>query len=1760
MRHKKTLAFISITFFVMVFFACLPEIFNNIAQDMSSTADAKTVTGVAVGVYIDADYSTSTLTAVLTDSDGEDIVVATGTTVTYQWSSSTDDSNYTDVSGATSSTFTFGSNNNGYYYKVKVTVNSTDYTSVSKKITTDIASAKIQNDIYRDSVLTAVLLNSEGDVLYYDDGSGDKTTYAGSDATYSWYSYTPTSNAAYLYTDESLDYYTPSYESASETTSENTLTPTMGTSATYYYVEVALNNTTYKSPTRIATVYAGITVEIEQTLEVDGDITLQMIIYDDNGDVMKDEKGGYYYNTEYTTTWYKSKEYFASTGDGTTADDDSEVETDSTAPLGYAPQDYYSESNYMRVSDAVYNATSNTVGYTDNITVSGEVGRYYYVDINTHRTNGSAEAGATPVFVRNCKNTVVVEDHIVDDGTYRAVVYDTDGAQVDDTSGYTFTWYKTVSGTTTYIDSARTTQTSDEGRYVSSWNNSTYTNSAYYFDSGKFYYNWSSTAARKTSEFGSSLPNSDDYDEVHDNFSDELDAVNDVFVSANYQYTNDKTGFNITDGNSSKNDGSTCNVANDDGQLRYYYVVASKDSADYTSLAKYVKYSNQIENGGFEDTNNSTTYDSSLTTYWQTTNAGYADTSAGKEPYYRLRPLLELSYYTSANSYGTYGNYYSFPGLSYDKDSLSLQTMEDNYYALTYDTDSTDEYLQDKNQFCEINSTDNNTLYQTVMTVPGMPLYWSITHHARTSSGYKILSASASNATISNFSKYTDSSGSEKSVNTDIGATTETVYVAIDIMYVVIMNEKDAEALLANADTLTEKQNILNSMVYSITNSSSPNVSHTSKDGMTYQARYDSSYTYSSVKYDNISIWKLQTGSTKVELGFGTYTTGSNDASTAKSNAETAVADADLMKYYAEKYGIVKAYTYNTVNTTANTTTYYTTYYTESKTYDDTYNIPDDQYVSRYFFVAGSSSNTPNWSSLSFGTYEDENKSEQTISSYNNHAKATNTDSAGNFIDNAVFAQTLRVKINYWKYDCNEGKYVLDKTEQQRSMPRKTVTATYADDYYSQYRFVGSYVSADGGDEDSPDEYELGTDTSFTVYTGTALVMDLYYQPYKLSIDKTILGLSENNMTYADFENKLQITLYALTDTAGSYIKGDPVTSVNGVYLEYNKDGQTGEETLTFSTDYVLTKGTYLITETTYLLLTDLFEGWDSVDMYLADGMLTYDNSLDGYILVIGEDSDEAGTGEWDSVIELSILNTYKPVAVQSTKSVLLGETDVDDINKNKLGSDDPDSDTTLVYQSLTKYDSDRSVDDAGITDDSERLSVLSGDTLTYRMELASTGRSSSQNVVVTDTVPDGCTLQADSIQILKQNRLTNTNYYGVVKTVLSSSGSGSVDGDVTTWSYTDGGDTFKIKYDSSNDEITWEIPSIASTEQYYVEYAVTVDQIYPSTESELLTNTAQWTYLSKVNTSTGMTMITSTDGSTTSYTSTFSELSDCTVTMISDKLPDGFTIDTGTIKVNGTSIGSLNYTITYYDANGDVLSGSYNASDIVSFAISYDSGITQSNNTITLTFSGTQSVSGSSDVDIRNTAGITYNKGGSDIYTCCVALGNGITNEVETDVTHLYLEVDKSIVESDTSTVVDSSSTDTEQTFLFIVKYYSEDKDPDNDEADSVTYVTINCDSGTGSRLVQVDKRGTYTVAEVSDWSNTDYDYIFGGYLDDTYVDDDLITIDFKKGSTYVGSAGAFATTLGLTSGDHATATFYNTKSTYAYRSSQAYAKNDIE
>ncbi|MCD7741616.1 MAG: hypothetical protein LUI06_05385 [Ruminococcus sp.] len=1651
-------------------------------------------------------------------------------------------------------------------------------------ITVDSTSAsytvEIENNMFTEGKFKAV--------IYYDgteqnvDFTGGSATLGCYTVTYTWYISSSQAAATVYYNDEAPDIKT--------STNYTLLTDLTGGSGDienntvkvvpyyYYYVIVTIDGTEYTS----SAVQADISNDTQLTVSSStsgNDITLTASVTDNSGNTLtpgsdlkpstvasststSDQTVGttkltcnpYYcnYNYSYRITWYKSKESFSSEED--------------SAPLGYSYTDYYTVSNYVQVAD--------DTTYTDSITVSGEIGRYYYAKItiyitrttkyipvdnsaNTYsldnpfkttndtvygKNNGAADLNSEPMFIRNCVSTVVIEDHIAEDGTFRAVLYNDQGEKITDTSNYTFEWYCTTSGNSYYRDAKNATVESEDGRFMSSYygEKGTVYYSRFYTDLGYFCRNNNATNQRLSEKTydGSGgtnintnisvqgkgvLPDSTCYKLVRENLPEEnLTDYKAVFVNAKWSATKGTDGKWTIDTTSSTDDGYTCNVAEDQGHLRYYYVKVKYNSGDFAESApKYVKYSNQVENGGFQDNTGTTRIDATIAPYWETTNSGYTENATPQnnnyyQSYYLLHPLLETSTYESSNSSGTYGNYKTYPGVTAD------ETTSDNTYAYN------------GNIFAEINSTDHNTLYQTTMTVPGNALYWSIYHHAR-------MSTATTSVTCDTGGSNPDLTDAEKAA----GVTSKKISIATNLMYVIIMPEKDAEKLLENTTAATSQKKI-DAMIYSIVgDGSNGKVDDDNNSPTRYQVMYTGTYNDGTNSYSP-TIWAVRTTSYMIELSFDAGTDQS------KSAAENALSTLSTSNYKA--YNIVSSYLYK-----ANDSSNYTVrYYSQSESYSDSYDVPGGQYLSRFFFVAGSKYEYNSEQDTYFGNTAS-NASFLTMDKITVEGKEVEptvslSASAGNFIESVSFSSWLTAYVRYWVYDADQKKYVLQDTETSRAKEDEEITAKKHADYCNLYSFTGSYISENGLDENDdpspPGNNKLGEVYSFHVTRYGYHYIDLFYMPYSLTFSKEIVGLP-STMGYSNFDEKITIAIYTVDDT-------NSTTLFDSGKLKYDSSDQT----LSLTTDAEFTKNTkYLIKETTDpdLMLTDDFDGWYSVDMYLNGKKVTleYDEELGGFILQMTDDVDDYDSTT-DTNVVLTVVNTYKPVAVEAEKSVIFGQTDVATIN-SELGSTEPNNDKDLNYKSLTINDSEKSVDDTDL-DDENRLAVLSGDTLTYRVALTSLG--SSSNVEISDTVPSGCTLVDGSIKILYQQRSkTSGSSFGVVKDLTTGSHKTGTSGTKTTYEYSNG---YKTSYDSSNREITWTIPSITSTDVYYVEFAVTVDQIDADTLTDVLENQANWEYTTTLNSNDTcaptMTSEVSEDSGKTTYTVTFSGLSTFNVTQIKDTLPEGFELTTTSIKINDTEISNLlSYTVKYYDSDGKELTGSYSASEIASFSIAYDSGISQNSGEIKLTFSGTQSANSSEEV--QNITGISFTYS-NETYSSVIAKGKDVTNPVVTDVTHLYLNIEKQI-----------ESEDPYQTFIFKVEYYKEGNSTTT--PDGISYVNINCteyDSTDnyyyGSRFIQTDRRGTYVITEVTDWSFTDYESVeaSGENANATYEDYYNVTTDTNKVTVVLltdseDKNAAFLTKLGsLEDGTYTTSVFENASSDFAYRSGQAYTVNMMQ
>lgn len=440
-----------------------------------------------------------------------------------------------------------------------------------------------------------------------------------------------------------------------------------------------------------------------------------------------------------------------------------------------------------------------------------------------------------------------------------------------------------------------------------------------------------------------------------------------------------------------------------------------------------------------------------------------------------------------------------------------------------------------------------------------------------------------------------------------------------------------------------------------------------------------------------------------------------------------------------------------------------------------------------------------------------------------------------------------------------------------------------------------------------------------------------------------------------------------------------------------------------------------------------------------------------------------------------------------------------------------------------------------------------------------------------------------------------------------------------------------KITYPDHN--LTWTLPGISMETDYYVEYQVTVDSysdsnldgMKPSELRKLLTNTATWDYIAlngetmkdgedydmniqdyKENAIFEMTVKVSQNenkkeienrqysvtfkqkGSeqydnitfTNSFPSAGFTLSEGTGMISLIRVSDGETIVTGVLDQNG-NFSSSNTSTNDKEKNIAISISKDNTGKYTSFTIS---GLNLSEgDEYKVVFSGTQQKLGTSDItQITNRSEITYQKTSTTTTgtTETTQYGNSvektevITNQVETDVTWHYINIEKQIDVNDPS-----------QSFLIKISYYGDDSSLITPS--SVWYTKVNCTNAvkdendnitgyTGNTYFELPMTGWYTVEEVTDWSQTDY----GGDCTASYTDakkttstsaqthsstSSVVKIYVTNSNADTSSAditlssAAYPTSQGTDPTWFAKASFKNEKGEYAYRSAQAYQDNVI-
>ena len=696
----------------------------------------------------------------------------------------------------------------------------------------------------------------------------------------------------------------------------------------------------------------------------------------------------------------------------------------------------------------------------------------------------------------------------------------------------------------------------------------------------------------------------------------------------------------------------------------------------------------------------------------------------------------------------------------------------------------------------------------------------------------------------------------------------------------------------------------------------------------------------------------------------------------------------------------------------------------------------------------------------------------------------------------------------YWRL--NDGRYLFDRKlvritadtysvtmktgllDEQYTVNESVTPKTAVDQYVTDNITTNSdntktwdkdnlYPSKNGGfnAQTAPNYYEPDTYNKFEYINGND------YYTKTLKIDTASPQTAVGWMRASDY--KLTALIVEAVDS-------------NGIHHEMSRiDANNANDPLNFdNAEYTYDYKTYSVTQDSE---TKIFSVTENTTVTNTFSVETYSsevtNGVSKFILfsfsTTGDISEGAFSEIKDSLI-ITALFRKNDANVKTEKQVLANTGDpitaVSDTIKTSTYDNNGVTQTQTYYSSIDVIDENKRVDDKGISDTDKRKAVLSGDTLTYRLKAYNAGYFTSREVNIYDDIPSGTTYVKDSAKLYRQKSLSTSHFdwYDELEFI-----------DITDITSEKG---YSIEYDPTSKRISADIPNIALDENYYLEYKVKVDDIKATDLSETITNKANYQFINFNGDTTDdfndtnqnaaqahaiVSMNVKHNENDQEYVVDFNrnDISSSNTYIIdsyTNVFPENFQFTANSVKVYDTSseeaediTGRVN--ITYENASGKCTGFTIKNTDNSNPTIKLDQ-----NNKYQVKFKGTAAALTNSSHEIRNKATVTYTEGeGQDAKTKATAISivERLTNQTETDVTHLYVDIDKIIPESDPA-----------QTFLFKIERFDKDDMSDTPE---ICYTKINCtkqteDNYTGSRLLQLDKRGYYRITEVDDWSNSDY------------------------------------------------------------------------
>ena len=629
----------------------------------------------------------------------------------------------------------------------------------------------------------------------------------------------------------------------------------------------------------------------------------------------------------------------------------------------------------------------------------------------------------------------------------------------------------------------------------------------------------------------------------------------------------------------------------------------------------------------------------------------------------------------------------------------------------------------------------------------------------------------------------------------------------------------------------------------------------------------------------------------------------------------------------------------------------------------------------------------------------------------------------------------------------------------------------------------------------------------------------------------------------------------------------------NGIHHEMSRiDANNANDPLNFdNAEYTYDYKTYSVTQDSE---TKIFSVTENTTVTNTFSVETYSsevtNGVSKFILFSFSTTGDVSQGfsEIKDSLIITALFRKNDANVKTEKQVLANTGDpitaVSDTIKTSTFKDKENQTVTQTYySSIDTIDKNKRVDDTNIADETKRQAVLSGDTLTYRLKAYNAGYFTSREVNIYDDIPSGTTYVENSAKLYRQKSLSTSNYdrYSKLEDITSEAG---------------------YSIECADGKLSAQIPSIALDENYYLEYKVTVDDIKATDLSETITNKANYQFINfngdttddfndtnqnaaQANAIVSMDVAHNEDQE--AYIVKFlgremDPLKTYTINYYRNEFPENFTFKDNSIEIYDTDDRDItNQVDIEYDTDAD--------NKKTGFSIRNKDGqepaiVLSESNEYKVVFKGTATPLTDSSQEIRNKATVTYTEGeGQDAKTKATAISivERLTNQTETDVTHLYVDIDKIIPESDPA-----------QTFLFKIERFDKD---DMSDTPRTSYTKINCttkqteDNYTGSRLLQLDKRGYYRITEVDDWSNSDYlfDEItctdiskVSGLTDSKTISTQNQSAVIQLPRQYNKDSLAFPTSFGgLQTASYPILKFTNKLNDYAYRTSQAYAENLI-